>query len=92
MAKGKGKGGKKARRDPDTHVLFKTQPQERRASLYRTVEYLAQHGFHAQTIADVAGISKSQVYTATHHMQIKLRAYRDGHGAVAPNVIKGAPR
>ena len=43
-------------RSSDTVVLFKTQPAERRASLYRGVQYMAWHGFHAQTIADVMGI------------------------------------
>lgn len=71
-------------------ALFRRETPERRASLYRSVEYLALHGMHAQTIADVCGLSVSQVYTACGHMQIKLRDYRDGKGPVGSAVVSQA--
>lgn len=75
------------KRSRDTILLFKTQPKERRQSLYRTVEYMALRGFHAWKIADVSGITISQVYTACRQMQIRLRDYRDGKGDVAKRII-----
>ncbi len=75
----------------DTIVMFKREAPERRASLYRTVEYMALRGFHASTVARVCGITVSQVYTACRQMRIKLRAYRDGDGPVATQVLRVAP-
>ena len=71
--------------------LFRTQPPERRASIYRTVEYMALRGFHCKKIAAVCGITESQVYTACGQMQIRLRDYRDGKGPVAEQVVRRAP-
>lgn len=63
-------------------ALFRRETPERRASLYRAVEYLALRGMHARLIAQVCGLSVYQVYTACAQMQIKLRDYRDGLGPV----------
>lgn len=87
-----GKPLKRRRAASDAVVLFKNQPQARRASLYVGVQYMAWHGFHAATISDVMGISKCQVYTACRQMQIRLRDYRDGRGPVAPKVMAQRPR
>lgn len=80
----------KARRDPTTVPLFKGIDPDRRNSVYRTIEYMALRGFHAHKIADVAGVTRSQVYTACGHLQIKLKDYRNGIGEVASGIVKMA--
>jgi hypothetical protein len=68
--------------------MFKNEPEERRKSIYDTVQYLGERGFHAHTISKVAGISISQVYTACRQMQIRLRDYRDGFGKPAVDIVR----
>ncbi len=80
------------KRDRDTILLFKTQPAERRWSIYKGVEYMALYGFHAQFIADTYGISKGQVYTACRQMRVPLRGYRDGKGPMAQRIISKRPK
>lgn len=71
-------------------ALFRRETPERRASLYRAVQYLALRGMHAKVIASVCGLSLYQVYTACAHMQIRLRDYRDGLGPVGSTTVKAA--
>lgn len=61
--------------------------ENRRSQLYKTVEYLALRGFHAQTIAEATGLSKHQISNATNRLQIRLRDYRDGKGRIARQII-----
>lgn len=78
-------------RDKSTILLFRTEAPERRASIYKTVEYMALRGFHCRKIAEVCGITEGQVYTACGQMRIRLRDYRDGKGPVAEQVVRAAP-
>lgn len=76
----------------ETAPLWVRVAPERRDSLFRTVEYLGKHGFHAQTIADICGCTVSQVYLACAKLGIRLRDYRDGKNQTAKSVIRTAPR
>jgi hypothetical protein len=81
---------RKQTRDPETIPLFKGIDPNRKDSIYRTIEYMALRGFHAHKIADVAGVTLSQVYRACGHMQVKLKDYRNGIGEVAGGIVKMA--
>jgi len=74
-----------------TAPLWRTVSPERRDSVFRTIEYLALRGFHAWKIADVTGVTVSQVYIACQKLRIRLRDYRDGRTAPARAIIKVAP-
>jgi len=46
----------------------------------RTCKYLADRGLHARTIAEVTGLTATQVYYRCQRLGIHLRDYRDGKG------------
>lgn len=71
----------------ETAPLWRTIQPSRRDSVFRTIEHLAKHGFHAWKIAQVAGCSVAQVYQACAKLQIRLRDYRDGLNDEAKQVI-----
>jgi len=71
--------------------FFATLPEKQRKSVLNTILYLGEHGFHAKTIAKVAGITPSQVYAVCAKFGVKLRAYRDGEGETAERVILRSP-
>lgn len=83
MSKLKGQG--------TTAPLWRTVAPERQDSLFKQIEYMAEHGFHAWKIAEVCGCTMSQVYLACNKMRIRLRDYRDGKTAVAVQVIRLRP-
>jgi hypothetical protein len=64
---------------------------ERRVSLFRTIRYYIERGFHAWKIAEICGCSEGNVYTAAAKLQMRLRDYRDGKGDVAERIIQVAP-
>jgi len=71
--------------------MFATMPEKERQSLLSTVIYLGERGFHAKTIAKVAGIEPGQVYAICNKFQVKLRAYRDGKTEPAEQIIRKSP-
>lgn len=71
--------------------MFKTLPEKQRKSLFQTVLYLGERGFHAKTIAKVAGITDGQVYAICNKFQVKLRSYRDGKTEPAEQIIRRSP-
>jgi hypothetical protein len=71
--------------------MFATMEKKARNSLLNTVIYLGERGFHAKTIAKVAGITPSQVYAICNKFQVKLRAYRDGQTEPAERIIRKSP-
>lgn len=60
-------------------------------TLLDSVYYLANRGFHGDTIARATGLTKSQVYYRTGQLKIHLRAYRDGRSDVAKQFIAVTP-
>ena len=73
-------------------VLFSRIPIDLRDAIYRSVKYMAEYGFHAQTIADKVGISKGQIYSACGKLGLRLRDYRDGKNDTAKGIIRRAPK
>jgi hypothetical protein len=71
--------------------MFATMPPKERKSLLNTVIYLGERGFHAKTIATVAGITPGQVYAICGKFQVKLRSYRDGKTEPAEQIIRHSP-
>lgn len=76
---------------PRPPKMFAKMEPKRRDSLLKTIIYLGEAGFHARTIARVAGVTAGQVYAVCAKFQIKLRAYRDGRNETAERVIVRAP-
>ena len=60
-------------------------------TLLDSVYYLANRGFHGDTIARATGLTKSQVYYRTGRLKIHLRAYRDGNSMIAKQFIAVTP-
>ena len=73
-------------------VRMKRENPRLRRLLLTEVDRLGAHGFHAQTIADVCGISRSQVYQITKKLGFRLRDYRDGATMPAQRIILRTPR
>ena len=59
--------------------------------LLQSVRYLADRGFHAETIARATGLTKSQVYYRTGQLNIQLRSYRDGSSSTAKLYLSDTP-
>lgn len=60
-------------------------------TLLDSVGYLAERGFHGETIARATGLSKGQVYYRTGQLGIPLRSYRDGVSKIAKTFIAVTP-
>jgi hypothetical protein len=71
--------------------FFASLPESQRKSVLNTVIYMGEHGFHAKTIAKVAGLTPSQVYAICSKFGVRLRAYRDGRSEPAERVILRSP-
>lgn len=71
--------------------MFAKMEERQRTSLLNTVIFLGERGFHAKTIAKVAGITPSQVYAICNKFQVRLRAYRDGKTEPAEQIIRKSP-
>lgn len=56
-------------------------------SVDASILMLGEHGFHAHTIADMTGISRSMVYSVLRRSGISLRDYRNGDTDAAKRVI-----
>lgn len=77
----------KGRLDPETRAMFRKMDQKLRDYVYRSVEFLAVRGLHAQVIADCCGLAKWEVYRACRQMKVRLRDYRDGKGEVGSVLV-----
>lgn len=73
-------------------VRLQRNDPSRYKSLFDSIQFLGEHGFHAQTIADVCGITKNEVYIACAKLKIRLRDYRDGRNWIAKKIIVQTPK
>ena len=73
-------------------VRMKRENPRLRQLVLTQVDRLGSYGFHAQTIADICGIGKSQVYQITRMLGFRLRDYRDGKTESAKIIISVTPR
>jgi hypothetical protein len=73
-----------------TRVRARHLPLEDRV-LLESVSYMAERGFHAETIARSTGLTKSQVSYRVAALGLRLRSYRDGTSTAAKELIAVTP-